>query len=469
MKMAPKTILPVLCLLIAATTASAKEANLISLYASSGQYDPPFSLFEEGGSWTPAKGARFARLDMYFKEPVKVTKIEVVACSTTGVVSDITAFINYVDTPPSADKEAPGDAESAVLSRHGDRWAINRFEGLDGRDRVLTVRSLTLNFEANRGFSVCGLRILDEGRMEYAFKVPRMVMGGVKASSTRYPGQLNGAANLFDSRLDYGWASDKEAPGAKLSFAFKERVRIEKFMIWNGRPRSPSECLASGVVKTMTVDGDGGYSAQIALEHRPGFQVVTLPKPFEGMALDMTVTGVYDAGGALYAAVNELRFYDGGRWFMLSPAAGIKDAREENRARFNEAELPYVLDDGFVMDGSRQTALRLRSDGSFYLSGVKGTQLDRRRRFFAAGSYEIKGVDINDGINLRLIGLYRETEEYGDCAGCALECAKAEGNARGSRIQERVWLRPGPGTTFYIKSEKGSIVLRYADSLYERE
>lgn len=111
--------------------------------------------------------------------------------------------------------------------------------------------------------------------------------------------------------------------------------------------------------------------------------------------------------------------------------------------------------------------LRLRADGSLYLSGY----LDEAQ-YFALGNYEIKEVTPDKGIKLRLFGLYYESEIYGDCNGCGRDCnqpALPEPNPAQKIFQEYVTIRATGLGRYELVNASGGKRLKFDRMIYSRE
>src|SRR5207302_6829378 len=132
-------------------------------------------------------------------------------------------------------------------------------------DKPLPVRSLTFNFEKNVDLCIAKIRLLDRNSKALEVKTPRVAEGTAIATSTLDPALSYDVMNLFDSRFEYAWASNKQATGVNIKFSFANEETIEKIMIWNGYQRSDVHCQANSRVKTMQLEGDNGYKATVTV------------------------------------------------------------------------------------------------------------------------------------------------------------------------------------------------------------
>ncbi len=452
-------------LLSFAANARAADASLSMVYTNALGDELPFAIFSKH-SWSPDAKARFVKLHMYFDEPIMVKGLSIDTCGA-AIKPELSIFFNFdqwlLRTTPMLDGEVP---KAIVPKREGDLLVIKGF------DKALELRSLTINFEHNSNFRICGINLKNPQGETYNIKTPELVKGSVTASSTLAPASAYDAIYLFDSRFEYGWASNKEAKNVDLSFSFDEPKRIEKIRMWNGYQRSVMHCISNSRVKNLRITGDGGYDEQVTVKDTLGSQVILLPKPFEGRNLKFTVVDSFRGKSYPDLVISELRFHDGKRWFMLDPSARLKENIEENRAQFAKAGLRELLNDSYKTqddanaaqdanqeqgeDAHTQASLRLRADGSFYFSSnVDGPETS----YFALGNYEVKQADKSKGLKLRLFGLFYQSREYGDCNGCGRDCNKLDqpddkGMIEVQRIfQEVVTLKPGKDGTFELRNE----------------
>ncbi len=511
-------LLLILCAMLApglTSTAFAKDVSLSMAYTNALGNELPFSIFSKQ-SWSPDPNARYVKLHLYFDEPIMVRGLEIDSCGTQ-IDQNLSIFINFdqwvLHIDPSASAGMPGPLHA---ERKGDRFVIeNLFEAITASEehgepnldengepvedntatveKNIEVRSMTINFERSKGFRICGIHLKDPEGQDYTIKTPAMVPGKVQASSTLDPQTAYDPIYLFDSRFEYGWASNKLAKNVSLSFNFDEPKRIEKIRIWNGYQRSVNHCQSNSRAKTIRVTGDGGYSEVITISDILGAQVVDLPKPFTGKQLKFDIIDSFLGKSYQDLVISELRFFDGKQWFMLDPTRKLQENIAANRALFTQARAGEMISESFVgerqydvkfsgenkkptevkdtanansedeiLGASDNAVLRLRADGSFYISGTSWVEASGKA-YFALGNYEVKSADAKNGTRLRLFGLYYETPAYrgGDCNGCGRDCNKNVSTNDGSTqniFQEFVTIKVTPdglGKKFEITNESG--------------
>lgn len=454
--------------LVPASISSAADARLSMVYTNALHEELPFSIFSKKG-WRPDPAARFVKLHLYFDEPVPVKGLEIDDCGS-GLKPNVSIFFNFDQWILSLEPDLAGEIPEAIYPRRiGDLLVIGGFE------KSVEVRSLTINFESNSGFSICGINLKDPDGKAYDVKTPALAGGTVGSSSVLSPKSAYDPVFLFDSRFEYGWASNKKAKDVSLVFKFDRPRRVEKIRIWNGYQRSVPHCYANSRAKKIKITGDGGYATEVAVKDVLGSQVISLPRPFKGKNLKFYIADSY--GGRSYKdlVISEIRFFDGSRWFMLDPSRQLKGAIASNRKAFSRAGARALLNDSFTGHEGTETdwlsaRLRLRADGSFYVSGI--TEGDESRQYFALGNYEIKRSSGAKGIRLRLFGLYYETDIYGDCNGCGRDCNvnKAPDGVSSQKIfQEYVNIKPSKGGAFELVNESGGKKLKFKRLSLKRE
>jgi hypothetical protein len=465
------------------TVVDAKDASLSMIYTTALHEELPYSIFTKG-NWGPDPKARFVKLHMHFDEPIMVKGLEIDNCGTK-LTNDLSIFFNFDQWILRLDPKLSGEIPRALYPRaHGNRLVF------DGFKNNIEVRSLTFNFESNSGFRVCGIHLMDPQGQIYQIKTPALVGGTVSASSVLEPRAAYEPIYLFDSRFEYGWASNQQATDVGLTFNFDQPQRVEKIRIWNGYQRSITHCYSNSRARTARLRGDGDYSAEISIKDVLGSQEITLPKPFEGRELRLQVVESYLGKSYKDLVISELRFYDGKQWFMLDPTRQLKDTIKFNREQFSKAHAATLLNDSYiggketwtegnafigkksVQDSNVHNTLRLRADGSFYMSGYFYYAKDQdEQQYFALGNYEIKEVS-SAGLKLRMFGLYHETQEYGDCNGCGRDCNqtdKPDGTLAQKIFQENFTIKSVPGGKFLVINQGGGKKIKFDTLELSRE
>lgn len=454
--------------LMVPSIASAKDAFLSMVYTNALHDELPFAIFTKG-DWRPDPHARFVKVHLYFDEPIMVQGLAVDTCRT-NVQPRISIFFNFDQWILRLDPALSGEIPEPLYANQSNDLLV--FEGFE---KAIEVRSLTLNFENNSGFKVCAIRLKDPEGQTYNVKAPRLVSGAVQASSTLEPRTAYDPIYLFDSRFEYGWSSDQEGKDVNLTFRFDKPTRVEKVRIWNGYQRSVTHCIANSRARKIRLTGDGGYASEISLQDVLGSQVIVLPKPFEGKELNFRIVDSFLGKSYKDLVISEVRFFDGKEWFLLDPTQPLKNSISVNRSQFAKAKVSALLNDSYLAKHETErdfisSSLRLRSDGSFYMSGFMEGDAGGSR-YFALGNYEIKDASEAKGIRLRLFGLYYETPAYGDCNGCGRDCntnVSPEGVIQQKIFEEVVRIKPASGGKFEVVNESGGKKIKFDKLVYER-
>jgi len=468
--------LVLLLIALAPLGASAKDASISMMYSNATDGALPFELVRSG-SWSASSDARFVKLHLYFDEPVEISAVEIDACEKPPF-PQFSVWLNF-DEARLAGTDTDEQSYAARVGLEGRTFYARAFPA--GTE----ARSLTWNFERWRGVKLCALRVLDEAGKPYTLRVPELAPGAVQASSTLAPAAAYEVLHLFDSRYEYAWASAGQSTGVQLRFRFDAARSVTRLRIWNGYQRSGTHCLANARPRRLQLSGDGGYSAVVEVADRLGSQVLELPQPFNGRELAIDVADAYPGRDYKDLVISELRFGNADGWFTLDPSPMLQAAARANRAQLARAGLERMLGEGFEewSEGnttSYESVLRLRADGSFYLSGIGQTEpgekptddeADTARRYFTLGNYEVKESDAK-GLRLRVFGLYYETDAYGDCNGCGRDCNRAYDTARGRIFEEYVRIRvtrPGdPELRVVLENESGGRKLPFRSIELER-
>lgn len=450
--------------------AQAKDAYLSMAYTNTLGEDLPFSIFSKK-SWSPDPKARFVKLHLYFDNPIMVKGFEINSCGT-NIDPQLSVFFNFDQWVLSTDQTRAEEIPKAFYPKKNGDLLI-----LDGFENNIEVRSLTLNFEFNSDFKICGINLRDPKGQIYNIKTPTMVNGKVEASSTLTPQSAYDPIFLFDSRFEYGWASNKQTKNVNLTFNFDQPKRIEKIRIWNGYQRSVTHCASNSRAKKLKITGDGNYVAEISVKDILGSQEIKLPKPFEGKQLKFDIIDAFLGKSYKDLVISEVRFFDGKEWFMLDPTRKLKEGIAANRSQFAKAKVASLLNDSYTAQQELKkdpywitSKLRLRADGSFYMSGDIGEA--EGAQYFALGNYEIKEADEAKGLKLRLFGLYYETVAYGDCNGCGRDCNKNESLEDGTEqkiFQEFLTIKPGKEGKFEVLNSSGGKKIKFKKLEFKRE
>jgi len=409
--------LSILAIATMAGGAHARETAVSMVYTNALLDAQPHAIFTKG-RWAPDQKSRFVKLHFYFDEPIIVQAVEIDGCGS-GLRSPISIFFNFDNYSGIINDKLDGSIRAFTQTQTGD---VIRFYS---DAEPVEVRSLTVNFEKNRDFEVCGILLKDPAGVPHKITVPELAAGHVEADSVLPPREAYDPVLLFDSRFEHGWASNKKAVGANLRFSFDSPQKVEKIRIWNGYQRSEVHCQANSRAKRIRIAGDGGYSETILVKDQLGSQIIDLPRPFHGKELKFEIAESYRGNRYKDLVISELRFFGDGRWFALDVTGAMMAAIAKNRGLFAKAGLDNILNDSLIGDDRNNydsyLTLRLRADGSLYKADST-----EAGDYFLLGNYEIIDANRKTGIELRVFGLYYQTDEYGDCNGCGRDCNKSQ-------------------------------------------
>lgn len=359
----------------------------------------PFEVFNSG-NFQAIAGSRYVKLHIYPDESFKLSRVDVESCGTSWT-QPILLFINFnqrISTLKNNGTSASATFNSPVLTR-----------------------STTFNFGKNQAPCIKKITYYDENSQVVEVSTPKVVRGSVTANSVLNPKHSYHEMNLFDSRFEYAWSTDKKTTGSELKISFDENQTITQIKVWNGYQRSDQHCFQNTRPKTLQISGDDGYSAQITLRDIMGSQNIPLPKPFTGKNLNLTVSDIYPGKNYTDLVISELRFYNGHDWFMINPLSKIQSTHKEFQSKFSSAGLSQILNQGLVSSTGRWK-VRLRSNGSFYIQGEKESK-DTFDYINALGNYDVVSQDAS-GLTLKIFGFLRIEKEpiEGDCNGCGKDC-----------------------------------------------
>lgn len=416
----------------------------LSLVAATSQQDSlPYGVFN-GKGWKAELGASYVKLHMHADEPFDLGRIEVKWCGA-AIASRVVLYGNF------------------------DEWTatLNPTDLTANFPSARSVRSLTINFGQNKSVCVSAVKLYGAGGAPITVTVPNVVGGTVTASSTLAPADSYDVMNLFDSKFEYAWSTNGTPTGDALTFAFAAPQRVEKIRIWNGYQRSDTHCFSNARVKTLTLSGDGGYSATVAVADVMGSQTVVLPKPFEGSSLKLTVDAAYPGKKYQDLVISELRLYNGQGWFTVDPSATLSRIALANKGAFQKAGLTGVLDQGLQGEHDHDKnakvmkygdwVARFRSDGSFYMEGnTYQSNTAVSYDFYALGNYEVKEIQ-GGTMKLRVFGFMRKLKyDEGDCNGCGRDCNQAvnESGAEEKIFQDVFYLSQAGNSTLLENREK---------------
>ena len=440
-----------LVLILATNFASAQYANaaktvMFSMVGGNSLNDslPANALI--GKTYRAAPGAQYVKIHLFPDTPfLGLSKIEIDHCTAVSRKKWAFAYINFDERTTRSDfadyHEGFATAEEALSEKPAP--APSKTETLKS-DWSYEVNSVTLNFGRNSGICITDLRIFDKDGKRVPVAVPRYVNAKVSADSVLKPAESYSPYNLFDSRFESAWASDKKMKGVSLSFDFESEVTIAALKVWNGYQRSTTHCQQNSRAKKVTIEA-GGQKETATLTDALGSQLVTLKKPLKGKSFRLVIDDAFAGSSYKDLVISELRFSDGKDWFAIDPLSHVKAVTKKNRELFAKAKADELLDRS--MHSADGWEFRFRSDGTMYIEGKMPNPQDEglRDSYYALGNYEILSADAKE-MKLRIFGYMRkfEGESGGDCNGCGHNCNAPGKNQKGLteaifQDQLRIW------------------------------
>jgi hypothetical protein len=448
--------------------AAGKDVSISMIYSNAIDQQLPLDVIKKD-HWEANPKARFVKLHVYLDEATDLGRVEIDSCDTP--FDALSVFGNFDERYVYADPKVP------ILSSKVHSYVKDKTTILDLSAAPLATRSLTFNFEKNRGVKVCGLRLYGVDQKLLKVSVPELVEGTVVASSTLKPSSAYGPLSLFDSRFEYGWATNGLSTGASLNFTFAKSERMDKMRIWSGYQRSLTHCQENARPKVIRFQADDGTDFLLPCKDSLGSQILEFPKTINVRSLTLTVQEAYPGNTYKDLVISEMRFGFQDKWFSLDPMPKFRIDIERNRADFERAGLGKILDDGYFSEGfytdgkwkasefDESASLRLRSDGSFYIQASAPGN-----KFFALGNYEVKDAKAGKPLSLKIFGLVHWTAVYGDCNGCGRDCNKSSPDDDAATGTQRIFsayvtLSSNSDGSLQFRKEKGSRIISSLDFL----
>jgi hypothetical protein len=402
----------------------------------------PYGVFT-GKGFHAIPEAKYVKLHLYMDQPIKnVGRVEITTCNkawTSGMADKAVAYFNFDEV--IGDSDSDSEIQSLQTKLSNDKTLV--FRAYDFSPKIPDLDSLTINFGDINNVCIQSVSFFTEDGAKIPIETSVPVEGQIKASSVQVPAEAYSPENLFDSKFEYSWATNKVANGANLEIHFDLDTRVEKLKIWNGYQRSVVHCQQNSRVKALTITGDNNYSAEVKVEDKLGGQEISLPKPFTGKNLKLTVKESIKGKSYEDLAISEMRFFDGKSWLLINPIKNIQSINQKIRAEFKKANLDSILNNEITSSGLSEGSswiFRFRSDGSMF---IEGYGYSTENKYSALGNFEIKSASAK-GIQVRVFGYLYKSKFSMDCNGCGLACnspAKQDGSSE-KIFQQVLTLKP---------------------------
>jgi hypothetical protein len=216
-------------------------------------------------------------------------------------------------------------------------------------------------------------------------EVPKSINGNVTATSTLSPVTAYNILNLFDSRLEFAWATNgKQTSGVGESFSiqFAEPQDLAGLLIWNGYQRSETHYYANARPSRINIKTEAGAEFEVTLKDKMGEQFISFPKTVENInSLNVVIKSVYPGKAYQDMVISELKLLDNNDRVVLvnAPSVKMETNHPELRRALDYSLKPYMLG---ILDSKQAVpepystgfeascdyphrSIRFRSNGSF--------------------------------------------------------------------------------------------------------
>jgi hypothetical protein len=143
--------------------------------------------------------------------------------------------------------------------------------------------------------------------------IPKWINGKVTATSTLEPATAYNVLNLFDSQLDFAWATDgKKTTGTGESFTIvlDKPLELSGLMLWNGYQRSATHYYANSRAAKLKISLNNQKEFSLELKDKMGAQTLLFPQPADVTQLTVTITGIYPGNSYKDMVLSDLKLID---------------------------------------------------------------------------------------------------------------------------------------------------------------
>ncbi len=366
--------------------------------------DSPFELLNGHGQLHTAPDAQSFKLSYFFDEPVTLQKVEVESCEKP--FSDGLDFYFNFD-------------QLHVFAEGGQKILSAPISQLAGTGLITSV---TINFNKNSGICLGAVRFL-RGAKAVATEIPELLSAVVKRS------------------------------GSLLEIKFPVERNIAQIKFWLSQPILKTVVAYSA---TLALTGDGDQSETIKVTNLFAKEPLTLKTSLIGKNLQIKIQKLADDEllDRLTAASN-WRFFDGKKWFMVSPLASEQELQQDLKSKFEKSGLTGILDHNLITQeevSSENWKLRLRSDGTFFLRGLS-EDVKAAGSYYGLGTFEIKANSTPNGLVLTLKGVKKASSIEMDSDRCAWLCHQKNFTLpKENLISETISVEAAPNNIFFVRN-----------------
>lgn len=215
--------------------------------------------------------------------------------------------------------------------------------------------------------------------------IPKFVTGKVWVSSTLSPATAYGFENLFDSKVDFAWATDGKKTvgiGESINIALDKPQKLSGLKIWNGYQRSDTHYYANSRPAKLSVAINKEPVFSLKVSDKMDAQDLRFPRVYESVNnLSIKITEIYKGKTYKDLVISELKMLDeNGNTMILSVPPVKMNITGNILPRLMDITIePYMLgvlreedESQEYYDSSYSAAfdyphksIRLRSNGSF--------------------------------------------------------------------------------------------------------
>ncbi len=226
--------------------------------------------------------------------------------------------------------------------------------------------------------------------------------GKVEASSQLEPAPAYDPGQLFDGRLDFGWAEGVpgNGEGESLRFTFEKPAALDGMYVANGYQRSDDHFRKNGRVKKAEIYADGKLIQTVTLADSTGYQFVKFDKAVTAMEVTFKIVSVYPGSKYEDTVISELAFSDRNRVINF-----VTDYFQRMKVFYETKVKQTILEDmigsNLVMSVADEynvntvnIQMKLRSNGSFVvwysrLTEYEPTGTSKETSFVLDGNWQV--------------------------------------------------------------------------------
>lgn len=210
-------------------------------------------------------------------------------------------------------------------------------------------------------------------------EVPGYAEADAAATSTLAPETAYTVHNLFDTKLDFAWATDGKKTtgvGERVRISLPEPIAASGLLLWNGYQRSATHYKANARPSKLKVILNGETEFTLSVQDKMGMQRLMFPEPAAAVReIVLEVLGIYPGGSYKDMVLSELKLLDAeGKILLLHtpglriepPAGKLGEMLDVSYATFYQG-IGTCVEEALFGSGYPLRRIRLRSNGSFVI------------------------------------------------------------------------------------------------------